>query len=129
MLVMTGIDPQRMKASSSEHIIIADDGKAAVWVGAIDDLWKLGKPTGQGGPWNRSQVKASVPFDPYLIAFYDKRNLHLLHDSIKEVTLTLQADPTGQGMWVAYKHWQVAPGQKVDYKFPDAFTARWISLV
>src|SRR5690606_22649120 len=57
MLVMTGISPERMKASSSEHIVVADDGNAAVWVGAIDDLWKLGKPTGHGGPWNRTQVK------------------------------------------------------------------------
>jgi len=129
MLVMTGINPERMKARSSEHIVVANDGKAAVWVGAIDDLWKLGKPTGHGGPWNRTQIRANVPSDPYLIAFYDKRNLHLLHDSEKEVTFTLQADPTGQGMWVDYKHWNVAPGQNVDYVFPEAFQARWIRLV
>src|SRR5690606_5372644 len=129
MLVMTGISPERMKGDSNEHVIVADDGAAAVWVGAIDDLWKLGKPVGQGGPWNRTQIEASIPSDPYLIAFYDKRSLRLLHDSEKAVTFTLQADPTGQGMWVDYEQWKVAPGENIDYVFPVAFQARWIRLI
>lgn len=129
MLVMTGINPKHIKGDSNEHVIVADDGAAAVWVGAIDDLWKLGKPVGQGGPWNRTQIEASIPSDPYLIAFYDKRSLRLLHDSEKAVTFTLQADPTGQGMWVDYKRWKVAPGEHVDYVFPEAFQARWIRLI
>ncbi len=49
MLVMTGIDPKKDK--DNEHIIVSEDGKAAVWAGAIDDLWSMGKPTGKGGPW------------------------------------------------------------------------------
>ncbi len=48
MLVMTGIDPKKDK--DNEHIIVSEDGKAAVWAGAIDDLWSMGKPTGKGGP-------------------------------------------------------------------------------
>ena len=38
MLVMTGIDPKKDK--DNEHVIVSEDGKAAVWAGAIDDLWK-----------------------------------------------------------------------------------------
>lgn len=128
MLVMTGVDPQ-MKSLDNEHIIVSDDGEAAVWVGAIDDLWKLGKPTGRGGPWNNTQIEAGTPSDPYLTAFYDKRRLDLSHNSGKKATFTLQADPTGQGMWVDYKRWEVAPGENIDYVFPDAFQARWIRLV
>jgi hypothetical protein len=45
---MTGIESG---VNSSPHIIRSDDGKAAVWAGTIDDLWKLGKPSGTGGPW------------------------------------------------------------------------------
>jgi len=129
MLVMTGIEPNRLSGKSSDHVVVSDDGKAAVWVGAIDDLWKLGKPTGQGGPWNQTTIRANVPSDPYLIAFYDQRSLQLLHDSHEAVTFTLQADPTGQGMWVDYKHWKVGPGQQVDYVFPKEFQARWVRLV
>ena len=52
MLVMTGIDPKKDK--DNEHIIVSEDGKAAVWAGAIDDLWSMGKPTGKGGPWKNT---------------------------------------------------------------------------
>ena len=48
MLVLTGVKPE--EAGDNAHIIVSDDVKAAVWAGAIDDLWKLGKPVGQGGP-------------------------------------------------------------------------------
>ncbi len=129
MLVMTGIDPEQLKKGSGEHLVVADDGNAAVWIGGIDDLWKLGKPVGQGGPWNRTQVNAGVPSDAYLMAFYEKRSLRLLHDSEKDVTFTLQADPTGQGMWIDYRRWKVSAGENMDYVFPEAFQARWIRLV
>lgn len=39
MLVMTGIDPKKDK--DNEHIIVSEDGKAAVWAGTIDDLWSM----------------------------------------------------------------------------------------
>lgn len=129
MLVMTGIDPKQMAKQSLEHVVVADDGKAAVWIGTIDDLWKLGKPTGYGGPWKGTKIKAGIPSDPYLMAFYDNRSIHLSHDSKKAVSFTLQADPTGQGMWVDYQQWKVSPGEAVDYQFPKAFQARWIRMV
>ena len=58
MLVMTGIDPKKDK--DNEHVIVSEDGKAAVWAGAIDDLWSMGKPTGKGGPWKNTLVKAGA---------------------------------------------------------------------
>ncbi|MEI3117686.1 MAG: hypothetical protein V8T12_01250 [Parabacteroides johnsonii] len=60
------------------HIIISDDGKAAVWVGVIDDLWTLGKPVGHGGPWKNTDVKAGIASDPYLIGFYDKKRTFVI---------------------------------------------------
>ena len=27
---------------------VSDDGKTALWVGAVDDVWRLGKPRGFG---------------------------------------------------------------------------------
>jgi len=35
MLVLTGVTPEEGK--ENPHIIVSDDGKAAVWVGVIDD--------------------------------------------------------------------------------------------
>ncbi|CAN5266388.1 hypothetical protein BH23BAC1_BH23BAC1_47330 [soil metagenome] len=127
LLIMTGIDPQEGKDNA--HIIISEDGKAAVWAGVIDDLWKMGKPTGWGGPWNNSPVKASVPSDPYLIGFYDKRSLTLSHDSKESVVFTIQLEPIGHGPWMTYKEVEVFPGKILEYIFPEAVQARWIRFV
>ena len=47
-------------APSSPHILRSDDGHCALWLGAIDDLWQLGKPRGHGGPWKGTEVMAGV---------------------------------------------------------------------
>jgi hypothetical protein len=124
LLIMTGISPQA--GQDNPHVIISADGKAAVWAGVIDDLWKLGKPTGKGGPWKNTRVKANVPSDPYLIGFYDKRSLMLSHQSEEPVTFSIEAEPVGHGPWMSYKTILVEPGKTVEYTFPDTFQARWI---
>ena len=124
MLIMTGIDTENITGNS--HIIVSADKKAAVWAGVIDDLWKLGKPAGIGGPWKNSKVKAGQPSDPYLIGFYDKKELTLSHDLGKPVTFTLEADPSGNGTWMKFIDIQVTPGESTEYSFPDSFSARWI---
>ncbi len=124
MLIMTGIDPQQ--STDNSHIIRSEDGNAAVWAGVIDDLWKLGKPRGRGGPWKESLVRAQEPSDPYLIAFYDHRNLTLSHDAAEPVVFTLQVDASGQGPWMDYKRFAVPAKEKIEFSFPDNVQARWI---
>ena len=127
LLVMTGIDPAL--SSDNPHIFVSKDRKAAVWAGVIDDLWKLGKPIGKGGPWVDTDVKASVASDPYLIGFYDRRSLELSHQSVGNVTFTVEADPTGDGDWVQYERFVVKQGEKFKHPFPQSFMARWIRIV
>ena len=124
LLIIAGVDPSVV---DNKHIFVSDDKKAAVWAGVIDDLWKLGKPVGAGGPWLETPVKAGEYSDPYLIGFYDKRSLTLHHNSDKSVTFTLEADPTGYGKdWMVYRSFSVAPDEKVNFDFPDEFSARWV---
>lgn len=124
MLIMTGIDLQQAKRNA--HIIVSDDGKAAVWAGVIDDLWKLGKPKGKGGPWKDTPVKAGEVSDPFLIGFYDKRTLSLSHTSQEPVTFVVEAEPIGHGPWMNYQEMTVKPGETIKYTFPQSFQARWI---
>ena len=127
MLLMTGISPE--KAKGNPHVILSQDGKAAVWAGVIDDLWQLGKPIGKGGPWKDTQVKKGIPSDPYLIGFYDRKTLSLSHKSDKTINIRVEVDPTGNGDWMEYSVVSVKPGEKVDYTFPKSFQARWIRFV
>jgi hypothetical protein len=124
LLVMTGV--VQHSAKGNNHIIVSDDKKAAVWAGAIDDLWKLGKPTGQGGPWKNTAVKAGEASDPYLIGFYDKKTLKLSHNATTPVTFIIEVDPVGNGPWMASQKITVAPGKTAHYNFPTDFAARWI---
>lgn len=124
LLVMTGIDPAAGKGN--EHVIVSADEQAAVWAGAIDDLWKLGKPTGQGGPWKNTEVNAGIPSDPYLIGFYHRRSLELSHQYNKPVTFSIEVEPIGHGPWMEYQRVTVAPGETYTHQFPADFQARWI---
>jgi hypothetical protein len=126
MLVMTGIDA---KSETSDHIIRSDDGNAAVWVGAIDDLWEMGKPVGKGGPWKDTNVKKGIPSDPYLIGFYDEKYLELSHRSDESVKFRIEVEPIGHGPWILYKEIEVKPGETFKYNFPDQFQSRWIRFV
>ena len=125
MLVLTGVTPEEGK--DNPHVVVSADGKAAVWVGVIDDLWEMGKPVGQGGPWKDVQVKAGEKSDPYLIACYDQKSLTLEAD--RAATITLEVDPTGNGDWMAYQQWNLSADQACQFDFPAGFQARWIRFV
>ena len=127
LLVITGIDLK--KSNNNPHIFVSDDHKASVWAGVIDDLWKLGKPVGKGGPWVDSDVQANIASDPYLIGFYDHRTLELSHQSTGNITFTVEIDPTGDGDWIQYKQFVVKQGEKFKHLFPKSFLARWIRVV
>lgn len=127
MLIMTGIDPQL--ADANPHVIVSSDGKAAVWAGVIDDLWKIGKPAGDGGPWKNSIVSAGIPSDPYLTGFYDKKSLEISHNSSHKVIFTIEAEPIGHGPWMFYKKIEVNPEETVNFIFPDSFQSRWIRFI
>ncbi|WP_395741520.1 hypothetical protein [Prosthecobacter sp.] len=125
MFLMSGI---KADATGGEHILRSEDGKAALWAGAIDDLWKLGKPRGEGGPWKDTKVKAGQKSDPYLMWGYDKRTLTLSHDGEKSVTMKVELDLTGTGVWVTYKKVKVAAGTPVSFEFEPAVQARWLRV-
>jgi len=126
MLVMTGLNPD---VKDGDHIVRSDDGKAAVWLGVIDDLWKMGKPSGHGGPWKNSSVKAGEPSDPYLIGFYDKKSLEISHESKDPVAFKIEVEPIGHGPWMLYKEVIVEPGTTFKHEFSENFQARWIRFV
>jgi hypothetical protein len=123
LLVMTGMEKN---AGGNEHIITSTDGKAKVWAGTIDDLWKLGKPMGQGGPWKNSSVTANTSSDPYLIGFYDKKSLKISHKSDQTVTFKIEIEPIGHGPWMVFKEVNIKPNETFEYTFSPDFQARWI---
>ncbi|MCF8361684.1 MAG: hypothetical protein K9G70_03585 [Prolixibacteraceae bacterium] len=127
MLIMSGV--KRDLTVNNKHIISSEDGNLSLWAGTIDDLWKLGKPTGEGGPWKDTKVEAEVPSDPYLIGFYNDKSLEISHSSDHPVKFTIQIDPSGHGPWMNYRTIELAPGEVFNHQFPSHFSARWIRFV
>jgi len=125
MFLMSGVKPD---APASEHLIRSDDGKAALWAGAIDDLWKLGKPRGEGGPWKNTQVKEGEKSDPYIMWAYDQRTLTLSHDQSVPAHFTIELDLTGTGLWVSYQTREVSPGEATSLTFEPVVQARWMRV-
>jgi len=122
LLVVSGVDLAR--AGENRHIIRSSDGKTGLWVGAIDDLWELGKPVGSGGPWKDTEVKADEVSDPYLMTGYDRKELSL--SASAETGIRMEVDLTGMGDWVEYRHFAMEEGTPEVFSFPPSFQAYWV---
>ena len=103
------------------------DGKAGLWFGHIDDLWKLGKPVGVGGPWKDSEVKANQPSDQYLMTGYDRKRLDISHDADEAVEMTIEVNFDHNG-WHEYAKISVPQGKTATHEFPNGFNAHWVRL-
>jgi hypothetical protein len=125
LLVMTGT---LASAKPDGHYIAAEDGKAGLWFGAIDDLWQFGKPVGVGGPWKKAAVKAGEPSDPYLMTNFDKKRVELSHDAPGDVTFTVEVDFLRSGIWRSYQKIVVPAGKTVTHEFPAGFAAHWVRV-
>jgi len=124
LLVLTGVDAT---AGASEHIVRSEDGRAAVWVGAVDDLWVFGKSRGEGGPWKNTAVKAGEPSDAYLMTGFDKKELTLSHKGADAVVMALELDITGTGVWRTFGTYRVESGKTVEVNL-DTVKAYWLRV-
>ena len=127
MLILSGVASNE-EHSENPHIIASQDEDIAVWAGTIDDLWKLGKPRGVGGPWNNTRVKAGEPSVPYLMTGYDKKEMELKHDAGETITFRVEVDINGKGLWKTYDTFEVEPGESLEHAFPEGFSAYWVRL-
>ena len=123
MLVLAG---NLASAEADGHYFGSTDGKTGLWFGNVDDLWRLGQPRGEGGPWKDTEVAAGEPSDPYLMTGYRHKTLELSHDSNESVAITLEVDVTGTGEWHPYKTVTIGTGEVEAHEFPAAYSAHWI---
>lgn len=107
---------------------LAGQPQAGLWFGKTDDLWSFGKPTGFGGVWYQTEVTENEVSDPYLMTGFDKKSIHLYHDSEETVEFTIQTDFMGNGDFQTFQKISVNPGEYVHYEFPDAYSAHWMRL-
>ena len=56
---------------------LAGQPQSNLWFGKYDDLKDWGPASGYGGPWIEDNVVANMPSDPFLVAGFDRRVVHL----------------------------------------------------
>ena len=115
-------------AKPDGHYFAAADGKVGLWFGDIDDLWKLGKPVGYGGPWHETAVEAGRLSDPYLMVGYDQKTVALSHDADGEVNFSILVDVAANDRWLPYSTIRVPAGQTVTHTFPAGYSAHWVRV-
>ncbi len=120
MLVLSGV-----KADAPLGGRIFGEGDAKLWLGKEDDIWLMGKPVGDGGPWKNTQIKKGKASDPYLFFGYDRKTLTLSHNSAAPVTFTVELDADRSGFF-PWKTFTVKPGETFTYTFAEGFSAFWI---
>jgi hypothetical protein len=99
-----------------------------LWFGSVEALRSFGPPAGWGGPWRQDSVQAGVPSDPFLVKGFDRRVLHLAHDSDETVTFTLEIDRSGDGAWSEYERVPVPAHGYLGKVLPTDFDAVWLRL-
>ena len=127
LLVITGIADDA--PADNPRIVRSEDGRCALWVGAVDDLWQFGKPRGTGGPWKETAVKAGEPSDAYLMTGYDRKRLWLSHSAKGTCRFRIEVDISGMGDWKRYDEIAVPVGERVEHRFPEGFGAYWVRVV
>ncbi len=103
--------------------------QSGLWFGNLDDLWRMGKPAGWGGPWWNTPVKAGEVSDPFLMTGFDKKVVHITHNAQEPATFVLEVDFLGDGSWQPYKSFVLDSKENyVHHEFPDAFSAHWVRV-
>lgn len=123
LLVLSGT---KQGAKADGHYFANEKNTDGLWFGGIDDLWKMGKPTGHGGVWERAAVKSGTPSLPYLMTGYDKKKVSLSADKDVKITLEVDFDLSG---FHTYKTFTVPAGKTINYEFPQGFSAHWIRAI
>lgn len=122
LLVLSGT---RAGAPGDGQHFRSGDGSTGLWFGGVDDLWKLGRPVGTGGPWLDTPVQANAPSDPYLMTGYERKILTLSHQGMGTLQVTVEVDFDHQG-WHPYGVFPVAAGAPFVHEFPEGYSAHWV---
>jgi hypothetical protein len=116
--------------SSPDHgaNLTCGEAQSGLWFGKTDDLWNFGKPSGWGGPWWNTAVKAGEASDPYLMTGFDQKCVHISSKTSDSANITVEVDFSGTGEFHAYTTLQMDKGY-AQHSFPAGFSAHWVRLM
>lgn len=99
-----------------------------LWFGTLEDLRGFGSPGGWGGVWHEADLAAGQASDPFLVAGFTRRVLHIAVGG-GAASFALELDSTGRGSWQHWRQVDVEAGGYAYVLLPEDLTAEWLRLV
>lgn len=126
LLVLAGV--KKDATGDSSRVVRSEDGECALWLGSIDELWRLGKPTGKGYVWRETKVVKDEPSDPILAVGFDKKRVEITNHSDSPVVVRVEADPTCLEDWREFASVEIPAGATKTVAL-DSAPAYWFRAV
>jgi hypothetical protein len=108
---------------------LAGQPQSNLWFGSYEDLSNWGPASGYGAIWLNELVEANEVSDPFLMAGFDHRMMHLYNASDLSTTITLQIDENGDNHWKKLTSIDLNKHTYQYYIFKTDLKAEWIRLV
>ncbi len=93
--------------------IAGPQSQSNLWFLEPAKLDDLGPVIGRGGVWVNDHVVAAETSDSFLVAGFERKGLHLSHQSTGEAVFELSVDESGNGQWQSYRKIAVSEQQSV----------------
>lgn len=107
---------------------LAGQSQSNLWFGDFAELNTWGPTAGWGGVWVGDVIEQDVPSDPFLVAGYESRVLHLSHTADTPVTFTVESDAQGNGQWQQLETITVPAKGYRHHIFDAGMKAEWMRL-
>ncbi|QNL48173.1 hypothetical protein H8S90_15335 [Olivibacter sp. SDN3] len=117
------------KRKAKGNILGPGQSNSNLWFTALTEPDSLGPNTADGAVWQREEVKANVPSDPYLFAGWDTRALWLKNEANNAVTFTFEVDKKGTDQWTKLDSVTVKANSSVSYNFDKQESGEWLRIL
>ena len=107
---------------------LAGQPQSNLWFGSYEQLSEWGPASGYGAVWLKETVSAKQVSEPYLMAGFDKRILHLKNHSENAVIVTMEVDIAGNNEWEEYQTLTLPSGVYQHHIFEPSLKVEWIRL-
>jgi hypothetical protein len=124
MLVLTA----STGAKPGAHVVTSTDGTAAVWLGVVDDLWKLGRPVGKAKIGLSVRDAGIWTSDPVLANGFGDIEIACQVSGGRGGVVFVDADISGDGTWVSIGRIQVMPGAKGHAHIDKRLHPYWLRI-
>ena len=99
-----------------------------LWFVEPSRLDRLGVPIGRGGVWVREDVRAGERSEPFLFSGFERRMVHVAHESDTAVRFTFEVDRAGDGRWAVLRNVAVPARGYLPVMFGRADDGMWIRV-